>query len=40
MAWTGGLAGMTSCAHTDDVISHTVQAFEASVEAMMAEGLV
>ena len=40
--WRGlvGLAGMTSCAHTDDVISHTVQAFEASVEAMMAEGLV
>jgi glutamate-1-semialdehyde 2,1-aminomutase len=35
-----GLAGMTSCAHTNDVIAHTVKAFEASVEAMMAEGVV
>ena len=35
-----GFAGMTSCEHTDAVIDHTVQAFEASVEALMAEGLV
>lgn len=34
-----GIAGMTSCEHTDDVIDHTVRAFEASVEAVMAEGL-
>jgi glutamate-1-semialdehyde 2,1-aminomutase len=35
-----GLAGMTSCEHTDAVIKHTVKAFEASVEAVTAEGLV
>jgi len=35
-----GLAGMTSCAHTNDVIARTVKAFESSVEAMMAEGVV
>ena len=35
-----GLAGMTSCEHTDDVIDHTVKAFEASVEALAAEGMV
>ena len=33
-----GLAGMTSCEHTDSVIAHTVQAFEAGVEALIAEG--
>ncbi len=35
-----GLAGMTSCEHTDAVIDHTVKAFETSVEAVTAEGLV
>ena len=35
-----GLAGMTSCEHTPAVIAHTVKAFEASVEALTAEGLV
>jgi glutamate-1-semialdehyde 2,1-aminomutase len=34
-----GTAGMTSCEHTDEVIDHTVRAFEASVEAVRAEGL-
>jgi glutamate-1-semialdehyde 2,1-aminomutase len=34
-----GIAGMTSCEHTDEVIDHTVRAFEASVEAVMGEGL-
>ena len=34
-----GLAGMTSCEHTEEVIAHTVRAFEASVEALMAEGM-
>jgi glutamate-1-semialdehyde 2,1-aminomutase len=33
------LAGMTSCEHTDDVIADTVKAFEASVEALVAEGI-
>jgi glutamate-1-semialdehyde 2,1-aminomutase len=35
-----GLAGMTSCEHSGVVIDHTVKAFEASIEAMMAEGIV
>jgi len=35
-----GLAGMTSCEHTPEVIAHTVKAFEASVGAMTADGLV
>jgi glutamate-1-semialdehyde 2,1-aminomutase len=35
-----GLAGMTSCEHSAEVIAHTVKAFEASVETMMAEGIV
>jgi glutamate-1-semialdehyde 2,1-aminomutase len=35
-----GLAGMTSCEHTDAVVRHTVGAFEAAVEAVTAEGLV
>jgi glutamate-1-semialdehyde 2,1-aminomutase len=35
-----GFAGMTTCEHTDAVIDHTVGAFERSVEALMAEGLV
>ena len=35
-----GFAGMMSCEHTEDVIEHTVKAFEASVEALMAEGVV
>jgi glutamate-1-semialdehyde 2,1-aminomutase len=34
-----GFAGMTSCEHTDAVIDHTVQAFEASIEMLSAEGL-
>jgi glutamate-1-semialdehyde 2,1-aminomutase len=34
-----GLAGMTSCEHTEDVVNHTVKAFEASVEALAAEGM-
>lgn len=34
-----GIAGMTSCEHSDEVIDHTVRAFEASVGAVMAEGL-
>jgi glutamate-1-semialdehyde 2,1-aminomutase len=34
-----GLAGMTSCEHTSEVIAHTVKVFEASVEALVAEGL-
>ena len=34
-----GFAGMTSCAHTDAVIDHTLAAFEASVEMLTAEGL-
>lgn len=34
-----GLAGMTSCVHTDEVIDGTVRAFEASVETIMGEGL-
>jgi glutamate-1-semialdehyde 2,1-aminomutase len=34
-----GIAGMTSCEHTDEVIDHTVRAFEASVETVMGEGL-
>ncbi|MFM8271232.1 MAG: aspartate aminotransferase family protein [Gemmata sp.] len=35
-----GFAGMTSCAHTDAVIDHTVAAFEQSLGAIHAEGLV
>jgi glutamate-1-semialdehyde 2,1-aminomutase len=35
-----GMAGMTSCEHTPDVVKATVRAFEASVEAVAAEGLV
>jgi glutamate-1-semialdehyde 2,1-aminomutase len=35
-----GLAGMTSCEHSDSVIRHTVQAFEIAVETVTAEGLV
>jgi glutamate-1-semialdehyde 2,1-aminomutase len=34
-----GFAGMTSAAHTDDVIDHTVTAFAAAVEVLKAEGL-
>lgn len=34
-----GLAGMTSCEHTHDVIAHTIKAFEASLETLTAEGL-
>jgi glutamate-1-semialdehyde 2,1-aminomutase len=34
-----GFAGMTSCEHRDDVIDHTVGAFEASIEMLSAEGL-
>jgi glutamate-1-semialdehyde 2,1-aminomutase len=34
-----GTAGMTSCEHTDEVIDHTVRAFETSVETVMGEGL-
>src|SRR5579872_449411 len=34
-----GTAGMTSCEHSDEVIDRTVRAFEASVETVMAEGL-
>ncbi|HEV3384035.1 MAG TPA: aspartate aminotransferase family protein [Gemmata sp.] len=34
-----GIAGMTSCEHTDEVIDHTVRAFESSVEVVMGEGL-
>ena len=34
-----GIAGMTSSEHTDEVIDHTIRAFEASVETVMAEGL-
>jgi glutamate-1-semialdehyde 2,1-aminomutase len=34
-----GIAGMTSCEHTDEVIDHTVRAFEVSVEVVMGEGL-
>jgi glutamate-1-semialdehyde 2,1-aminomutase len=34
-----GYAGMTSCEHTNDVIDHTVKAFEVSVEAVMGDGL-
>ncbi|MBN9118463.1 MAG: aminotransferase class III-fold pyridoxal phosphate-dependent enzyme [Planctomycetes bacterium] len=34
-----GLAGMTSCEHTDAVVDHTVGAFEASIEMLTAEGL-
>jgi glutamate-1-semialdehyde 2,1-aminomutase len=34
-----GLGGMTTCEHTDAVIDHTVQAFEAAVEAVIAERL-
>ena len=34
-----GLAGMTSCEHSPGVIVHTARAFEASIEALMAEGL-
>ncbi|MFO0797502.1 MAG: aminotransferase class III-fold pyridoxal phosphate-dependent enzyme [Gemmataceae bacterium] len=33
-----GFAAMTSSAHTDDVIDHTVAAFEAAVEDLRAEG--
>jgi len=35
-----GLAGMTTCEHTDAVVRHTAKAFEAAVEAVTAEGLV
>jgi glutamate-1-semialdehyde 2,1-aminomutase len=35
-----GLAGMTSCEHSNGVILHTAKAFEIAVEAVMAEGLV
>ncbi len=34
-----GFAGMTCCDHTDAVVDHTVAAFEASLEALTAEGL-
>ncbi len=34
-----GFAGMTSCDHADAVIDHTLTAFEASIEALTAEGL-
>jgi glutamate-1-semialdehyde 2,1-aminomutase len=34
-----GFAGMTSSAHADDVIDHTVAAFEAAVDDLRAEGL-
>jgi glutamate-1-semialdehyde 2,1-aminomutase len=34
-----GFAGMTSSEHTDDVIDHTVTAFEQSIEMLRAEGL-
>jgi glutamate-1-semialdehyde 2,1-aminomutase len=34
-----GFAGMTTCEHTDAVIDHTVSAFEASLEMLIAEGL-
>lgn len=34
-----GYAGMTTCEHTDAVIDRTVRAFEASIEALIAEGL-
>ncbi|VTR94598.1 glutamate-1-semialdehyde -aminomutase : Glutamate-1-semialdehyde 2,1-aminomutase, putative OS=Planctomyces maris DSM 8797 GN=PM8797T_22388 PE=3 SV=1: Aminotran_3 [Gemmata massiliana] len=34
-----GFAGMTCCDHTDAVVDHTVTAFEASLEALTAEGL-
>ena len=34
-----GFAGMTSCAHTDAVIDHTLTAFEASIEMLTAEGV-
>ncbi|MCS6867027.1 MAG: aminotransferase class III-fold pyridoxal phosphate-dependent enzyme [Gemmataceae bacterium] len=34
-----GFAGMTSCEHTDAVIDHTVAAFEASIELLIAEGI-
>lgn len=34
-----GYAGMTTCDHTDAVIDRTVRAFEASIEALRAEGL-
>lgn len=34
-----GFAGMTSCAHTDAVVEHTVNAFEATVETLTTEGL-
>jgi glutamate-1-semialdehyde 2,1-aminomutase len=37
--WWGN-AGMTSCEHNDEVIDHTVRAFEASVEVVMSEGLI
>jgi glutamate-1-semialdehyde 2,1-aminomutase len=35
-----GLAAMTTCEHAKGVIDHTVKAFEASIEAATAEGLV
>jgi glutamate-1-semialdehyde 2,1-aminomutase len=35
-----GFAGMTSCEHTDAIIDHTVTAVAASVELLLAEGLV
>jgi glutamate-1-semialdehyde 2,1-aminomutase len=34
-----GFAAMTSCEHTDDVIDHTVDAFERAVDDLRAEGL-
>jgi glutamate-1-semialdehyde 2,1-aminomutase len=34
-----GLAAMTSCEHSPAVVTHTVKAFEASLEALQAEGL-
>ena len=34
-----GFAAMTSAAHTDDVIDHTIAAFEMAVEDLRAEGL-
>ena len=34
-----GLAGMTSCEHTDDIVDATVAAFGRAVELVLAEGL-
>ncbi len=34
-----GLAGMTSCEHTPEVITHTLKAFEVAIEMVTTEGL-